>query len=61
MYKNLYGDKESDKQCEERVLTVSMKDFWTYAVHVRNDMNEDNERNNHALEVSTKCNPLRFY
>lgn len=46
MYASLYLEKPLDRRYEERVRSVSVRDFRTYAVHIRNDV-IDNDGKSH--------------
>lgn len=40
MHANLYCDKDLDRRYEEAVLSVSVMELQTYAVHISNDVKE---------------------
>lgn len=60
MYTNLYPDKSLDSRYWSEVMSVSEKDFQTYAVHIRENVKDSNGRIHHTLIVAARFNPLRL-
>lgn len=60
MHANLYGDHDLENMYGYGVMSVSMKEFQTYVVHICNDVKDNNWRIHHVWIDLAKYIPLRF-
>lgn len=60
MYANLYGDKDSDRRYGEGVMPVSVKEFQTHALHISDDVKNNDRWSHLAFIVSTRFNPMHI-
>lgn len=60
MYGNLYVDKDLDRRYREGFISVSLKEFQRYAVHISNLVKENAGRSHHAWIFPVQLNPMHF-
>lgn len=60
MYDNLHSDENSINTYREAMISLSLKEFQTYAVHVRSVENEANRRLQHTWTVFARASSHIF-
>lgn len=60
MFTKLYADKNVEKRYGERLMSVSAKEFNTYAVHVSEDVMDSKEKRCHPWIAPAQFNLLRY-
>lgn len=53
-------DKDLIRKYGDEAMSVRLKEFQTYAVHIRDDVNDSHGRSHHALIVPAILHPLPF-
>lgn len=56
IYTSLYGKKDVVRRYEEGVMSVSVKEFQTCALHIFDDVKNSNWKSSHAWIVQGQLN-----
>lgn len=58
IYTNLHGGMDPERRYGKGALSISLKEFWTFVVHISDDVTDSNPKIYHAWVVPAGVNPL---